>query len=223
MAGMTSSSAIRVDRLVTRPGEADSPRIERIGIIWHVRTVDLARQVLRERDGSHQAGFLVEVGSKATQPMRPPNLWMDGAEHREQRAETARFFAPKTVDKRYRELMETRSQQLVDDAVAAGEVTIDDLSLRYSVEVAAQVIGLTNSSVDGMAKRLGAPGTHWPSRRPTSCCASSSPSTSNGGRTVDRLGRGHRRLLAARPPVAGGEVVPPAGLDAGGRLPAAGG
>lgn len=143
-----------MDRKVIRSDEADSPRVERVGNVWHVRAVDLARQVLREKDGSHQAGFLVEVGSKATQSMRPPILWMDGAEHREQRAKTARFFAPKTVDRRYRELMDSRSQQLVDDAVAAGEVVVDDLSLRYSVEVAAQVIGLTNSPVDGLAKRL---------------------------------------------------------------------
>lgn len=151
---MTSPAAVTVDRKVTRPGESDSPRIERVGNTWHIRAVDLARQVLREKDGSAQAGFLVEVGARATQTMRPPILWMDGAAHREQRAKTARFFAPKTVDRRYRELMETRSRILLDDAVAAGEFLVDDLSLRYSVEVAAQVIGLTNSPVAGMARRL---------------------------------------------------------------------
>lgn len=150
---MISSTAVRVDRKVIRSDEKDSPRVERVGNVWHVRAVDLSRQVLREKDGSNQAGFLVEVGGKM-QTMRPPILWMDGQEHREQRAKTARFFAPKTVDRRYRELMDTRSQQLVDDAVAAGEVVVDDMSLRYSVEVAAQVIGLTNSPVDGLAKRL---------------------------------------------------------------------
>lgn len=151
---MTSSTPIRVDRKVTRRGESDTPRIERVGNTWHIRAVDLARQVLREKDGSHQAGFLVEASAKAMQTLRPPILWMDGADHREQRAKTARFFAPKTVDTRYRELMETRSQALVDEAVAAGGVTVDDLSLRYSVEIAARVIGLTDSSIEGMAKRL---------------------------------------------------------------------
>ena len=70
-----------MDRKVIRSDEADSPRVERVGNVWHVRAVDLARQVLREKEGSHQAGFLVEVGSKATQSMRPPILWMDGADY----------------------------------------------------------------------------------------------------------------------------------------------
>ena len=127
------AGSVTVDRLVVRPGEAESPRVERVGNTWHVRAVDLSRQVLREKDATTQAGFLVEATADTMATMRPPILWMDGAEHRSQRAKTARFFAPKTVDARYRDLMETRSDALIDEALQAGEVVVDQLALRYSV------------------------------------------------------------------------------------------
>ena len=52
---------------------------------------------------------------------------------------------------RYRQLMEARADALVREACTATTFRLDQLSLRYSTEVAAQVIGLTNSNVDGMA------------------------------------------------------------------------
>lgn len=86
--------------------------------------------------------------------MRPPILFMDGAEHRTQRAQTARYFAPRTVDRRYRQLMVDRADGLVADAVAEGIFDLDQYSLRYSVEIASQVIGLTESGIPGMSRRL---------------------------------------------------------------------
>jgi cytochrome P450 len=141
------------DRRVShRPGEASQPRVERRGEVWHLRSTEAVRQVLRERDATTQAGFSAEsmpagVGER-------PILFMDGEDHRKQRTKVARFFAPKTVASRYRELMEDRADALVAEAFAATTFRLDELSLRYSTEVAAQVIGLTNSHVGGLAKRL---------------------------------------------------------------------
>jgi cytochrome P450 len=117
-----------------------------------LRSTEAVRQVLREKDATTQAGFSAEsmpagVGER-------PILFMDGEKHRTQRAKVARFFAPKTVANRYRELMENRADILVAEAFAATTFHLDHLTLRYSTEVAAQVIGLTNSNVDGMARRL---------------------------------------------------------------------
>ncbi|WP_092612410.1 cytochrome P450 [Raineyella antarctica] len=146
-------SADAPDRRVShRPGEASRPRVEHRGEVWHLRSTEAVRQVLRERDATTQAGFSAEqmpdsVGER-------PILFMDGEEHRRQRTKVARFFAPKTVANRYRELMEVRADALVAEALATTTFRLDQLSLRYSTEVAAQVIGLTNSNMEGMARRL---------------------------------------------------------------------
>ena len=141
------------DRRVShRPGEVSRPSAERRGEVWHLRSTEAVRQVLREKDATTQAGFSAELMPDGVGER--PILFMDGEEHRKQRAKVARFFAPKTVANRYRELMEDRADALVAEALAATTFRLDHLSLRYSTEVAAQVIGLTTSNVEGMAKRL---------------------------------------------------------------------
>lgn len=139
-------------RVSSRPGEAPGPPAERRGEGWQLRSTEAVRQVLRLKDATTQAGFSAEsmpegVGER-------PILFMDGEQHRTHRAKVGRFFAPKTVANRYRELMQERADALVAEALAATTFRLDQLSLRYSTEVAAQVIGLTDSNADGLATRL---------------------------------------------------------------------
>lgn len=51
-------------------------------------------------------------------------------------------------------MMETLSKELVGEVRAARSVDLSQLSLRMAVQVTARVVGLTNSSVKGMARRL---------------------------------------------------------------------
>ncbi|MDO5736554.1 MAG: cytochrome P450 [Propionibacteriaceae bacterium] len=138
------------DRKSVRPGEAAGPGLERIGGTWHVRDAALVRQVLRAKDGTTQAGFTSESVSNAH--LRQPILFADGEEHRQQRSRIARFFAPKVVASRYRELMDEQAEALL--RAAGSRFLLDDLALKYSVIIAADVIGLTNSSIAGLSKRL---------------------------------------------------------------------
>ena len=193
------------DRRISHyPGEASRPRVEHRDGRWHVRSTELVRQVLRENDATTQAGFSAE--SMPASVAERPILFMDGDEHRVHRAKVARFFAPKTVTNRYRELMENRADLLVAEAVEATTFRLDDLSLRYSTEVAAQVIGLTNSNVDGMARRLERLFVQ-PDRSPES--------VRKGGRLSDlwRTLRGHTPMLAfyladVRPAIAARRRMP---------------
>lgn len=140
-------------RISVKPGEVTSPRVENHGGVWRVRSTEATRQILRERDATVQAGFNSESipdGTMADQPI----LFLDGAPHRQQRSKIARYFAPRTVADRYRGLMESRADALVAGMVAAGQARLDDMSLQYSTEVAAKVIGLTNSRPERMARRL---------------------------------------------------------------------
>ena len=138
-------------RITHYPGERDAPAVEVVDGVWHVRSLAAAREVLRSRTTT-QAGFNSEAIDM--HGMRPPILFSDGTAHRTQRAAIARYFAPRTVDERYHGLMEGFADQLVDEVRRDGSVDLAQLSLRYSVMVAAPVIGLTNSDLEGMARRL---------------------------------------------------------------------
>jgi cytochrome P450 len=137
-------------RKTINPPSAESERCTR-----HINSVQQARELLRGQ-GYRQAGFRAEVFERFGSTMRTPILFLEGEAHRTQRAATARFFAPKTVTTTYRRLMEDASDRLVGDLQATGRGLLDELSLALSVEVAAEIIGLTSSSRAGLARRLDA-------------------------------------------------------------------
>ena len=132
---------------------------------WVVRSFEAARQVLREPDGTAQAGFGAEsvLAGASTPPasgrgrrrrtMRPPILYLEGAQHRGQRKAAARFFAPKVTED-YRAMMEALSAVLVGQIRTDRPVDLSQLAMRMAVEVAARVVGLTSSPTRGMARRL---------------------------------------------------------------------
>jgi cytochrome P450 len=85
--------------------------------------------------------------------MRPPILYLEGAQHRTQRSAAARFFAPK-VTEGYRDMMEALSEQLVGRLRPDRAVDLRRLSMEMAVQVAGRVVGLTDSSTRGMSRRL---------------------------------------------------------------------
>ncbi len=141
------------------PEERSGPAVERVvdaaGERWVVRAFDTAREVLRSTDAVRQAGFAAEQAARPGAKSRPPILYLEGAAHREQRSAAARLFAPKVVEG-YRDMMETLSAELVAGLRPDRPVDLSRLSLRMAVQVAAQVVGLTDSSLTGMTRRLDA-------------------------------------------------------------------
>ncbi len=136
-----------------RPGEADEPRVEKDGNLWRIRSLEAARQVLRARHATTQAGFTAEAIPQGFLKSHPI-LFSDGPLHDEQRSKVARFFAPKIVATRYQELMDSAAETVVADARKHHSFELDELSLYFTVEVTAEVVGLTNSKVKPMARRL---------------------------------------------------------------------
>jgi cytochrome P450 len=120
--------------------------------VWKVQDFAGARAVLRNTE-TRQAGFGIEQASRLDGKMRMPVLYRDGAEHREHRRQTAKYFTPKRVDRAYRELMDRLAEQQCDVLRQRGEADLSQLSFRLAVAVAAEVIGLTESGA-GMATRL---------------------------------------------------------------------
>ncbi len=113
---------------------------------------DDARAVLRSGE-AEQAGFLSDLARRYSR-MKQPILFLSGEEHRRQRKATARFFAPKVVTGRYRDLIRSETARLIGRLRAQGGADLDALSLDLAVTVAAEIVGLTESDSAAMAHRL---------------------------------------------------------------------
>lgn len=149
----TTSSGIPADeRKSHAAAQAGAVRLD-TGKIFRIESFSLARQILRS-NGTRQAGFRAELIERFAGREHAPVLFQDGEAHQKQRSATARFFAPKVVSTRYRELMQNLSERLVGRFCAAGRGELDDMSLEMAVAVAARIIGLTDSDESGMARRL---------------------------------------------------------------------
>jgi cytochrome P450 len=130
---------------------------------WQVRGFEEARAILRSTD-TRQAGFNADMINRVNIIRKQPILYLEGKVHHEQRKQTARFFAPKVVSSNYREVMETLVGQLLKEARRKKRFDLDVLSFKLAVRVAAEVVGLTSSTLPGMGQRLEAffvqPGQH---------------------------------------------------------------
>lgn len=117
-----------------------------------VRDLNGVRATLRD-PAMRQAGFLARLvsifGGKQL-----PVLYLSGPAHRRQRSATARFFAPRVVATRYRDLMEATAAELIARLRRDGQGSLDELGMEMAVAVAAEVVGLTDSDRQGMARRL---------------------------------------------------------------------
>lgn len=125
--------------------------------VWHVRNYKMAKTIMRSQK-TRQAGFGAELVRQLPDGFmkNEPVLYQDGTIHKTQRRELARFFTPKTTSNKYRLLMERFAHEMMAELYAKGRVELSDLSMTIAVEVAAQVVGLTNSILPGMAKRIDA-------------------------------------------------------------------
>jgi cytochrome P450 len=144
-----------VDERKSAATAAASPaRAKRLGTDGvKVESFALARKILRS-GGTRQAGFMAELVNRATSKGAQPVLFQEGEVHQKQRAATARYFAPRVVTTRYRDLMNNLADQMIAKLEKQGQADLSDLSLDMAVAVAAEIIGLTDSPIDKMAFRL---------------------------------------------------------------------
>ncbi len=121
--------------------------------VWHARGYEEARAILRSGN-TKQSGFKAELLERIPTRMNRPILYQEGKTHQQQRKQTARFFTPKRVSSDYRRLMELLSDQLVDRLKQWQRADLSQLSMTLAVRVAGAVVGLTNSRLPGMDRRL---------------------------------------------------------------------
>lgn len=140
-------------RKARRTDETASPAVEADRGMWRIRSLTAARQVLRARSSTTQAGFTAEKIPRGLFRAHPI-LISDGPAHDRQRREVARFFAPAVIADRYGEHIAASAQAIVDEAAATGRCRLDEAALHFTVDVTSQVVGLTESNTDDMAARL---------------------------------------------------------------------
>lgn len=138
-------------RRAVKPGEAGGPGIEQADGVWRIRSLPTARKVLRARHQTTQAGFTAEHIPKGFLKHHPI-LISDGPLHDEQRSKVGRFFAPKVVEQRHLPGIEATADRLLEEA--GTRFALDDLALWFSVEVTSRIVGLTQSPVKAMGRRL---------------------------------------------------------------------
>lgn len=120
--------------------------------VWHVRGYAAAKAILLA--DTTQAGFSAELVAQMPIKLHPPVLFQDGAEHREQRSQIAKFFTPTITQQQHAALMEKYADEYVSDFVRAGGGDLNKTTGRMAMAVAADVVGLTNSERAKMAEHL---------------------------------------------------------------------
>jgi cytochrome P450 len=111
-----------------------------------------ARDILR-RPGMLQAGIGAEQ-VKVSNPAQGSVFFLDGELHRQRRTAIARYFTPKAISTRYRAVMEQTTDELIAELRAKGTARLDLISFQLAANVAAEIIGLTNSPKAPMAERI---------------------------------------------------------------------
>jgi hypothetical protein len=97
---------------------------------------------------------MAELANRFTKRSRAPVLFQEGEAHRKQRSATARFFAPKVVATRYRQLIKEQTVRLMNDLRSTHQADLHSMSIELSVAVTAELVGLTDSSRAGLTNRL---------------------------------------------------------------------
>lgn len=112
-----------------------------------------AREILRSPKVK-QAGATAEQ----TDTSRPDEIsffFLDGEVHRRRRAAVAGLFAPKTIVTRHHAVMQRTMDAIVAKLQGKGSAVLDELSWQMAVDVAADIIGLTDSdSSENLALRV---------------------------------------------------------------------
>ncbi|HUD30559.1 MAG TPA: cytochrome P450 [Novosphingobium sp.] len=118
-----------------------------------VGTFAAGRDILRSPK-VRQAGASAEVVD-LSRPDEISFFFLDGDLHRKRRAAVAGLFAPKTIATRHQAVMNRTMDGIVADLQGRGTAPLDELSWQMAVDVAAEIVGLTDSDSNAnLARRV---------------------------------------------------------------------
>ena len=112
-----------------------------------------AREILRSPK-VRQAGASAEQAD-LSKPDEISFFFLDGELHRKRRAAVAGLFAPKAIITRHQKVMTNTMDSIVAKLQSRGSAPLDELSWQMAVDVAADIVGLTDSdSSENLANRV---------------------------------------------------------------------
>ena len=132
-----------------------------------VHSFDFARDIMRSPavlQGMQSDYF------KDKEPSKVPVIFLDGDLHKQRRAQLARYFTPKAIRDRHRKVMDATTADLMAGLRARGRGQLDVMSLRLACDVAAEIVGLTNTDAEAMSSPLS--GATQCCSRPVACPSS---------------------------------------------------
>lgn len=110
------------------------------------------REILRSPTVLQGGASAAEVD--LSKPDEVSFFFLDGPEHRKRRGAVAAMFAPKAIVTRHRVVMD-RTMDAIVAKLRSGPQKLDELSWQMAVDVAAEIIGLTESdSNENLANRV---------------------------------------------------------------------
>lgn len=123
--------------------------------VWHIYGFEEVRQVLRS-EVVQQAGFGAEFVMKRGRSVikNAPILYLEGEEHHRARRETNKFFTPTITQREYDDFMADFADSLMARLQHKKQLDLSELTMEMSTQVAAQIVGLTNSLLPGIRGRL---------------------------------------------------------------------
>lgn len=143
-------------RMIARSRATGAVPLEKISEQrWQVRGYAIAKSLLRGQQ-TRQAGFSAEQFEEMPKTIlkNAPVLFQDGPTHIQQRTELARFFTPRTASANYQQMMETYADELIAQVQRSPSLDLSTLTMKMACAVAAQIVGLTDSLLPGMHKRI---------------------------------------------------------------------
>jgi cytochrome P450 len=117
-----------------------------------VTSFGMARGILRGRE--FRQAMLNGDRFPVSDPDQLPVFFLDGEVHRRKRASLARFFSPKAIASLFRPVIDRETDRLIGELRQSGRMQLDQASWQLAVAVAAEVVGLGESSCTAMASRI---------------------------------------------------------------------
>jgi cytochrome P450 len=117
-----------------------------------VQDFALARALLRSPVTVQDIELTGEIPGAGSDQV--PVIFLDGEEHRRRRANLARFFSPKAIKEHHLAVMEATTAALIAQLRQDGRGQLDLMSMQLACDVAAAIVGLTDSNPEAMARRI---------------------------------------------------------------------
>ncbi len=118
----------------------------------HITSFRQFREIMRSpqmRQANVQAGM-----ENAVDPEMVSFFYLDGEEHRRRRASVAHYFTLRAITERYHPVITGTTGRLIADLRKSGSATLDVMSFQLAVDVAAEIVGLTEQDSRRLAQRM---------------------------------------------------------------------